>query len=143
NRDELAIAGPSVLVFAPQIAPRRYVSRFRQRAVGNVSVPGVEGGCPNPFHALVGQWETVRPRVRLHQAAAGGQATADDRTNSAFGLEAGTTASRDASQALCADPATCAAHLLRYLKHHGLLPGSIRDAVSVPGIAPIIGTSPV
>jgi hypothetical protein len=132
DRDELAVTGPAVLVFTPQLAPTRYVSRFRQRTVRIVLAPSDEKELPNPLRPLIGDWETMRPRTRL-AAAPGGTATAEDRTSSAFGLGAGNAASRDSHQPLQADPETCAAHLLRYLSHHRLLPRRIRIApVSFP-----------
>lgn len=140
NRDELAITGPAVLVFAPWLVPTRYVSRFRQRAVQAVPVQSQEAGLPNPLQRLVGDWEPVRPRVQLRAAVPGEPTTAEDRANRAFGLGADTEDSNDASQPLQADPATCAAHLLRYLRHHGLLPRSIPVALSEAEILPASGT---
>jgi hypothetical protein len=133
DRDELAVTGPAVLVFAPQLAPTRYISRFRQCAVRAVLAPADAAEVPNPLRRLSGDWETVRPRVRPAASDPGGAATAEDRTNRAFGLGAEDAGSRDSHQPLQADPATCAAHLLRYLRHHGLLP---RAVVSAPSGAP-------
>ena len=130
DRDELTVTAPAVLVFAAELAPTRYVSRFRQSAVRAVPVSGDAQELPNPLRRLFGDWETVRPRVRPAAPAPGGLATAEDRTNTVFGLGADDAGSRDSHQPLLADPATCAAHLLRYLSHNGLLPRAVPSALS-------------
>jgi electron transfer flavoprotein alpha/beta subunit len=133
DRDELVVSAPAVLVFADQLAPTRYVSRFRQRAV-RARFPKQDGEeLPNPLLRLTGEWETVRPRVRPAAEAVGGSTTAEDRTSKAFGLAAEGASSRNSRQPLQADPATCAAHLVRYLSHHGLLPRAISALPSPPG----------
>jgi hypothetical protein len=142
NHDELAITGPAVVVFSAQLVPTRYVSRFRQRAACAVSVPDERQGqnrheaLAKPLQLLAGDWEPVRPRVRLKAAVPGGPKTADDRSNSVFGLHADDTSSKHDSHLLLADPATCAAHLIRYLNHHGLLPRPIPVALSVEQTRP-------
>jgi len=131
DRDELVVSAPAVLVFADQLAPTRYVSRFRQRAV-RVPLGRTDKELPNPLTRLASDWQTARPRARSAAAVVGGSTTADERTNGAFGLSTDDARSRDSSQPLKADPATCAAHLVRYLSHHGLLPRAIRSAPTSP-----------
>jgi len=139
DRDELAVSAPAVLVFADELAPIRYVSRFRQRAVRAPLHQRDNKELPNPLTRLASDWQTARPRVKPAAAVVGGSTTAEERANGAFGLGTDDARSRDSSQPLKADPATCAAHLLRYLRHHGLLPRAIRSApTSLAGAA---GTS--
>ncbi len=130
HRDELVITAPAVLVFSPQLVPTRYVSRFRQRAVGAESPIRIHPHIQSPLQGLAGDWGPVRPRVQIAPEVPSGATTAEDRANSAFGLATDLKNSSDSGQPLQADPATCAAHLRRYLSHHGLLPAALRGSLS-------------
>ncbi|MGQ0635094.1 MAG: hypothetical protein ACT4QC_10815 [Planctomycetaceae bacterium] len=127
NRDELAIKAPAVIVLSAATAPRRYVSRYRQRQA-SVPPPANGRGIRVPWSARTSAWEPMRPRTPSTDPGLALMKCAEERASMMFGLEAQAPSTSSAGEPIQADPATCAAHLLRYLQHHQLLPASVNVA---------------
>jgi electron transfer flavoprotein alpha/beta subunit len=125
GREVWTINGPAVVVVSPDAPRPGYVSRFRRhRARTSLVDRGVAAADRPPVGSA---WGAVRPRVRWAPQATA-QSAADDRLRDAFGESAAIRGSAGQS-IVSADAATCARHLLRYLAHHGFLPGQ-REGVS-------------
>jgi hypothetical protein len=138
ERDELEVSLPVVLVAHPQAESRHYVSVYRQKFASLVDLPN-EGGAKSDLRpAGEKPWGPVIPRTPAEAAAANARfALADERTNSAFGLDRDQSQSPGRGQPIQADAATCAAHLIRYLSHHGLLPPQLAG-LTAAGPPPIV-----
>jgi hypothetical protein len=114
-RDEITAAGPLVLVVSPAAERLSYVSRFRrQQARKNLAALNAQH---EDAIEPAGGWQPALPRTRRTARALVGSVL-DDRLDAAFGIAAASEPA--ASQAIAADPRTCAQHLMRYLAHHGL-----------------------
>ena len=136
GREDLVVNLPAVLVMSPG-ARGRYVSRHR---IGRGRAE-LRRADLRPGHADdrdPGGWVPFRPRAK-QTAAGSASGRADERADEVFGLMAGQDR---AEHVIRADPATCARHLLRYLRHHGLIEGGPVDSVPVPAPAAASATPP-
>jgi hypothetical protein len=112
-RDEITASGPLVLVVSPAVQRTGYVSRYRRQQARKQLAASTVRGTASAFEP----WQPVRPRTR-RAVQATVVAALDDRMDAAFGMTAAKETTT--SQAIAADPRSCAQHLLRYLAHHGL-----------------------
>jgi electron transfer flavoprotein alpha/beta subunit len=123
SREVLELRGPAVLGIAEEATQLLYVSRYRRQMarpplVDHASLP------PDPLAALSGAWEPARPRGKTVPPAARTGASASARLQALLGMTASTSEADDRSHVIVADAATCARHLVRYLRHHGIIPSA-------------------
>jgi len=138
SREWLHVAGRAVVVLTPDPPRSLYLSRHRRRLAAEAlaSTPMTDEGSTI-------QWRPLKPRVHADQLLKKTTGAADDRLFSAFGI-APVEAADQTEHILTADAATCAAHLLRYLAHHGFIerhPSPLPDpevpAISSVAVAPV------
>jgi electron transfer flavoprotein alpha/beta subunit len=138
ERDELEVSLPVVLVAHPQAEPRHYVSVYRQKFATLADLPNAASAKFDLRTADERPWGPVVPRPPSKAAGASSPfALADERANSAFGLARDESQSTGRGQPIQADAATCAAHLIRYLSHHGLLPPHL-DGLTAAAPSPMV-----
>lgn len=117
-RDILQVTGPVVLVVSDQAERPPYVSTYRlTQAAREVPATATDTSILTP-------WQPVTPRPP--RAGVASNLEADDRTNSAFGIDVGARDSRG-QQIISDEPAVCAQVLLRYLAHHGFIQRSMPE----------------
>jgi hypothetical protein len=134
SREILSLRGAAVLSIAESAAPLLYVSRYRRQAVRLASsAPGI-GSAGDPLAAVSGAWIPARPRVKTANLTARTRGSASHRMQALLGINAGIDRENDRSHMITADAATCAGHLLRFLRHHGFITGAMP--------APAASTSP-
>jgi hypothetical protein len=124
DREILDITGAAVLGISEEASNELYVSRYRRN---RVEVPPVALA---PGTA----WEPLRPRTRTGDLAARTAGTATRRAQALLGFDEGVDGR--AEHIVVSDAATCAAHLLRYLSHHGFLDRALAGPGPVHAPAP-------
>ncbi|MCZ6695235.1 MAG: hypothetical protein O7A63_01725 [Acidobacteria bacterium] len=126
DRERLTIGKPAVLTISEHAAERHYVSRYRR---GTVHLPPMtsQQSAVDPLSTHSGPWEPVRPRARAVDldTKTGGSAT--DRMNALFGGTGAGAGTSGKDHLIVGDPATCARHLKRFLRHHGVLESAAAD----------------
>ena len=137
-RDIVQVCGPLVVVVSEHAPRPRYVSRYR---LSQVARPVTEVPQVSPSSVA---WQPVKPRVR--RATGAGEGSAEQRANSAFGIESGSSRTTD-RQIVDEEPAVSAQVLLRYLVHHGFVSRSIppvdNTAVVEAGLSRALAVEPV
>ena len=124
SRERLALSGPAVLGIADEAPQLLYVSYYRRQTV---HAPPPEPG-PVPGHdalsRLSSAWQPVRARVKTGDLAAKTRGSATERLQTLVGGRTVAAQEHDRSHVIVADAATCARHLLRFLRHHGIIGAS-------------------
>jgi len=138
EREFLSMSLPVVALMSNSAPTRKYVSRYRQQvarlpetACGGVEIDWVDSSMDD---GQQGSWQPFRPRTRTTDLAKKTAAGARDRLFETFGLT-GLSRPSEASEEMVAITGVenCVMHLLRYLKHHGLMePSLITAAFSEP-----------
>jgi hypothetical protein len=147
SREVLALHGPAVLGIAEAAVQLLYVSRYRrQRVQPAMRVAHTRPEQVEPPGILSSPWEPARPRVKTAEISAKTSGEASVRRQALFGMTTETHDANDRAHIIVADAATCAQHLLRFLRHHGIvrtpetpLPTSPRIVESMAGGAPLPG----
>jgi electron transfer flavoprotein alpha/beta subunit len=121
GREILALSPPAVLGIAENASQLLYVSRYRrQMAPAPRLAPSAELAV-DPLAAGSGPWEPARPRVKIGNLAAKTAGSATGRMQALLGIAADTARADAGAHVIVADAATCARHLLRFLRHHGII----------------------
>ena len=111
-RKVVHVAGPVVLVLSELVERPPYISQFRLGQAARL-IPELSSTTENRI-----AWQPVSPRPPRAIRTQG--ANSDDRTNAAFGIEAGAASS--VSRHIIADtPQVCAQMLLRFLVQFGFV----------------------
>ena len=147
SREVLALHGPAVLGIAEAAVQLLYVSRYRQQRVPPALLVAHTREQAEPPGALSSPWGPARPRVKTADLSTKTSGAASVRRQALFGLTTEAHDASDRAHIIVADASTCAQHLLRFLRHHGVirvpetpLPASPRAAEGMVGGAPLVGT---
>jgi electron transfer flavoprotein alpha/beta subunit len=124
SREVLAMSGPAVLGIAEEAPQLLYVSRYRRQAVRAALLAPHTGSARQPRTTVGDPWELARPRVKTGNLATKTAATASARLQALQGLSTGTAREDEHAHIITADATTCARHLLRFLRHHGIIAAS-------------------
>jgi hypothetical protein len=122
SREVLALHGPAVLGIAEAAVQLLYVSHYRRQRIQ----PAIRIAHTRPQHAappetLRSPWEQARPRVKTADILARTSGAASVRRQALFGMTTGSHDANDRAHIIVADAATCAQHLLRFLRHYGIV----------------------
>jgi hypothetical protein len=132
GREVLAIRGPAVLGIAEAAPQLLYVSRYRRQVVRPALLAPRTGLVHQSLTAVGSQWEPARPRVKTGNLVTRTAGPASTRLQALLGLGADTDQENNRSHVIIADAVTCARHLLRFLRHHGMIAAAMPSA-TVPG----------
>jgi hypothetical protein len=115
---------PAVLGIAEEAVQLLYVSHYRQQAVSPALLTTTTGPMRQPPAAEDSPWEPLRPRVQTSSLAARTGGSASGRMQALLGVAADAPETGERAQVIVADAATCAQHLLRFLRHYGMVAAS-------------------
>jgi len=124
RKEVLRLRAPAVLGIAEEAVQLLYVSHYRQQAVPPGLLATATGPTGRPPVAEDSPWEPLRPRVRTSSLAAQAGSSASGRLQALLDVAVNTSRDGERAHVIVADAATCAQHLLRFLRHHGMLPPS-------------------
>jgi hypothetical protein len=103
------------------------------------------GLLPDPLAAVSSAWEPARPRGKTMALAARTDGSASARLQALLGMTASASKADNRAHVIVADATTCARHLVRFLRHHGIIPASqtaLPDAVT-PAAAVVMPPQPL
>jgi electron transfer flavoprotein alpha/beta subunit len=132
SREVLTLHGPAVLGIAEEATQLLYVSRYR-RQMARPPRFNHAGLPPDPLAALSSAWEPARPRGKTVALAARTEGSANARLQALLGMTVSASEADNRAHVIVADATTCARHLVRFLRHHGIIPASetaLPDAVT-------------
>lgn len=123
SREVLALHGPAVLGIAEEATQLLYVSRYR-RQVAQPPLLDHPGLLSDPLAALSSAWEPARLRGKTVALAARTGGSASARLQALLGMTASASEAGNRAHVIVADATTCARHLVRFLRHHGIIPAA-------------------
>ncbi len=136
EREKLRLPLPLVLGISSNAANLKYFSR--RRRASTVSSAQVDSGSPLIADSDKPDWQPLRQRPKTSQLAGKIAGSAQARMENAFGIAslAKHQVGDSSEQLIQGTPQECAAHLIRYLAHVGILEprrfGSINDLSQLP-----------
>jgi electron transfer flavoprotein alpha/beta subunit len=123
SREVLGVSGAAVLGVSEAAVQLLYVSRYRRQAASVSRSAQRVGLTYDPLAEVSGTWVPTRPRVKVRELAVKTGGSASGRLQALMGLAGGRAGNADREHVIRADAATCAQHLLRFLRHHGVIAG--------------------
>jgi hypothetical protein len=141
SREILLLNGPAVLGIAEEATQLLYVSRYR-RQVAQPPLLDHRALPPDPLAALSSAWEPARPRGKTVTLAARPGGSASARLQALLGITASASESDHRAHVIVADATTCARHLVRFLRHHGIIPAAATALPEVVTPAATVVTPP-